>query len=85
MTPSLAERIASTVPVNGCKVKTLRCVLHDVEAAPLDYAIQGLLAAGRYVMSDGFIRPMRVAFEAPAYKPGPRRPWNIPIVPKGRR
>lgn len=85
MTPSIAERIASTVPVKGCKVKTLRCVLHDVEAAPLDYAIQGLTASGRYVIDSGFIRPVLVAADSAPYRPDRRYPWNSPIVPKGRR
>lgn len=54
---AIADRIAATVPPRGCKVRTLRAVLHDVERAPLDYAIAGLTSCGRFVISDGFIRP----------------------------
>ncbi len=57
MAESIADRIAKTIPSTGCRIFALRCHLHDIEKAPLDYALQGLIRAGRYVMSDGFIRP----------------------------
>jgi hypothetical protein len=77
--PSIADRIAATVPRNGCKVKTLRCVLHDIAAAPLDYAIQGLTASGRFIISDGFIRPapgMHLVAQSRPRAPAPFREWE---------
>lgn len=75
---TIAERIITTVPRAGCKVKTLRAVLHDIDAAPLDYALQGLTASGRFVISDGFIRPRLVApvIQSRRPAPAPLREWE---------
>lgn len=76
MAERIADRITATVPLRGCKVRTLRAVLHDIEAAPLDYAIQGLLSAGTYVMSDGFIRPRNGLAPATRSIVDTKHPWR---------
>lgn len=63
--PSIAERIASTVHPRGCKLKTLRAVLHDIAPGPLDYALLGLIATGRCRMLNLWIEPVSI-FGKPA-------------------
>lgn len=87
---TIAERIIGTVPRAGCKVRTLRAVLHDIEAAPLDYAITGLVNAGQFLIADGFIRPIYAtavpAMPSTRSTPDARHPWKqLLAVQKDRR
>jgi hypothetical protein len=57
MAESIADRILAVLPARGCKLRSLRCALHDIAAAPLDYALQGLLQSGDLRLHRDYVLP----------------------------